>query len=232
MVRQAGFISRKFRDLSVVFVGDGDSIALSILHLWNSRYLRHRPKQLLVLDFDERIVNAVNGFAGRHGYSHFIVAELYNVADPMPRRLLAKADAFYTNPPWGSVNDGESVVAFVNRGIESVHDRGAGAVVIAHDLSLGWAQRVLHRTQMELLENDFVVNEIGAQRHHYYLDDAPQLQSRTLLARRLRPRIGAPNSRPLNARSFIDFYGRNQHLRRGFVLDRNYLERESPGLVS
>jgi len=76
MVRQAGFISRKFRDLSVVFVGDGDSIALSILHLWNSRYLRHRPKQLLVLDFDERIVNAVNGFAGRHGYSHFSVAEL------------------------------------------------------------------------------------------------------------------------------------------------------------
>jgi predicted methyltransferase len=232
MVRQAGFIARKFRDLSVVFIGDGDSIALSVVHLWKSGCLRYHPKKLLVLDFDERIVNAINRFAARRGYSHLILAELYNVADPMPQRLLARGDAFYTNPPWGSKNDGKSVLAFLNRGIESVHDRGAGAVVIAHDPSLDWTLRVLHRTQREILENDFVVNEMGAQRHHYYLDDAPRLQSCTLMVRRIRPRGGAPISLPLTAPSFTHFYGRNQHLKHGFVSDDNYAEREPTGLIS
>jgi predicted methyltransferase len=232
MVRQAVFIAKKFRDLSVVFVGDGDSIALSIVHLWASRYLRHRPKHLLVLDFDERIVNAINRFAAGHGYSRFIVAELYSVADPMPRWHLATADAFYTNPPWGSSNDGESVVTFLNRGIESVHDRGSGAVVIAHNHSIGWTQRVLHRTQLELLKSDFVVDEIGAQRHHYYLADAPKLQSCTLMARRIRLRIGIPISRPLKASSFRNFYGRNKHLMVHFVLDGDDPERQSTDLVS
>src|SRR5208282_4603108 len=232
MVWQADFVAKKFRGLSVVFVGDGDSIALSVVHLWKSRCLLHRPKHLRVLDFDERIVNAINRFAARRGYSEYIVAELYNVANPMPQRLLARADAFYTNPPFGSSNGGESVVAFLNRGIESVHDRGVGAVVIADDRSLDWTQRVLHRTKAELLDNDFVVTEIGDQRHHYYLDDAPRLRSCTLMARRTRPRAGLPVSRPLRASSFRDFYGRKQHLKLGFVRDGNDPERESTRLVS
>ena len=232
MVRQARFIARQFRDLNVVFVGDGDSIALGIIHLWQSGCLTRGPRHVRVLDFDERIVNFIGGFAARRGYEHLITAKLYNVADPLPCRLLAKADVFYTNPPWGSSNNGESVVAFLNRGIEAVHNRGAGAVVIAHDPLRDWAQRVLHRTQVELLENDFVVNEIGAQRHHYYLDDAPELQSCTLMARRILPRADAPTSWPLRASSFRNFYGRNQHLRVQYVFDDKNPERESTGLFS
>jgi predicted methyltransferase len=226
-VRQVRFIAKRFCNLRVVFIGDGDSIALSVVHLWKCRSLRQRPKQLLVLDFDERIVNSINRFAARHGYSSIIHAELYNVADPLPPHLLAKADAFYTNPPWGSSNEGESVVAFLNRGIESVHDCGLGAVVIAHDPSTDWTLRVLHRTETELLQNDFVVNEMGEQRQHYYLDDIPKLQSCTLMASRIRPRRSAPISWPLKPSSFRRFYGRSQHLVRGFVSDKNVYELES-----
>lgn len=221
MVRQARYISRKFRGLDVVFIGDGDAIALSIVHLWQRGILPGGPKRMLVLDFDERIVNSIRRFADRNGYEHLISSRLYNVAEPLPRHLLAKADAFYTNPPWGSSNDGRSVLAFLNRGIESVGSLGVGAVVIADDRSLSWTQQVLHRTQSQLLKRGFILGPISELRHRYQLAEAPDLTSRTLFARRIRPRRRLPASNPLKNSSFVDFYGSGKHLLLGYVRDKD-----------
>ena len=232
MVRQARFIARQFRNLNVVFVGDGDAIALSITHLWRRGCLPRGPKHVTVLDFDGRVINSIRRFAERNGYEHLIAAELYNVADPLPHWLLGKADAFYTNPPWGSKNKGRSILAFLDRGIESVHNSGRAAVVIADDDSRSWTQQVLHRTQVMLLKKGFVMKTMGQQRHHYYLAEAPDLQSTTLIARRVRPSRRLSASLPLSARSFVDFYGQGKHLSVRYVSDDgDHREHSGLGLI-
>jgi N4-bis(aminopropyl)spermidine synthase len=98
MVEQAFFIADKFQNLDVVFIGDGDSIALSVIHLWKCKVFPNAPRRIHLLDFDERIVKAVTRFADKYRYQEHVEAELYNVAEPLPWHILAKADAFYTNP--------------------------------------------------------------------------------------------------------------------------------------
>src|ERR1035441_3356432 len=77
MLLQAELVGRWFNGKSVVFVGDGDAIAL-----------------VLVLDFDQRITNSVNLFAEHYNLTDVIEAELYNVADPLPPRHWQGHDAF------------------------------------------------------------------------------------------------------------------------------------------
>jgi predicted methyltransferase len=220
MVEQASFIADRFQNLDVVFIGDGDSIALSVIHLWKSNIFPHAPRRIRVLDFDQRIVKAITRFADKYRYQEHIEAELYNVADPEPWHVLARADAFYTNPPWGASNDGESVIAFLERGIEAVHDHGLGAVAIADDSAIAWTQEVLQRTQRVFVDSGFVISELLPAWHAYHLDDAPNLRSCTLMARRIQPRAGEPTSVPLGVERKKNFYGRDNPLRVRYVLER------------
>lgn len=221
MVKQAAFLAQQFSGLKVVFVGDGDSMALAVLHLWKRGLLPEGPAHLHVLDFDERIVKAINRFAEARGYRKYIAAELYNVAEPLPRRLIGRAEAFYTNPPWGASNGGESVIAFVQRGMEALNSHGLAAVVVANDPAIRWTQQVLQRAQRALLGDGFVITELGGERRHYHIDDNPNLQSCTIVAKRLRSRPTGITSRKLDRESFRNFYGRNRHLNFKYVLERN-----------
>jgi predicted methyltransferase len=81
MLLQAELISRWFKDNDVVFVGDGDAIALSLVHLGAQQLLPSMPKHVTVLDFDERVVNSINHFAGHSELKALVHSELYNVAD-------------------------------------------------------------------------------------------------------------------------------------------------------
>ena len=147
LVIQAEFIARKLNDLDVIFIGDGDAISLSIMHLKQKGILEEAPRHILVLDFDERIVNSINHFAYENCLSGKIEAVLYNVCDPLPLPYRHASNAFYTNPPWGASNKGQSVIAFVQRGIEAIKPKGYGAIVIADDESLEWTGQVLLNTQ-------------------------------------------------------------------------------------
>jgi predicted methyltransferase len=59
MVIQAEYVARVFNNKDVVFVGDGDGIALSAAHLKAQNVINYGPKSITLLDFDERIVNSV-----------------------------------------------------------------------------------------------------------------------------------------------------------------------------
>jgi N4-bis(aminopropyl)spermidine synthase len=230
IVAQAILVAKKFNHLKATFVGDGDSIALAIVHLSGRGLLTEAPDYIRVLDFDQRIVNAINRFAELHGYSQIIAAELYNVVDPLPESLIGKAGAFYTNPPWGASNGGESVVAFLRRGVEAVGQHGLAAVVGPNESRVPWTQEVVSRTKSALVESGFVIEKVGPERHHYHLDDDPHLRSCTLFARGVAHSSKKIARRRLNRRSFRNFYGRNNHLRVKFVLECDPQERGSRGL--
>ena len=84
MPRDAGWMKRhesfnervKQGNVDLIFIGDGDSISLCLAYLLHSEILKEGPARILVLDFDERIVNAVKRFADANRMSDRIDSRL------------------------------------------------------------------------------------------------------------------------------------------------------------
>lgn len=220
MLLQAELISRWFDGKNVLFVGDGDAIGLSLVHLSAQKLLPNSPAHITILDFDERVVNSVNHFATHFRLSSSIHAELYNVADPLPEQHWQKHDAFYTNPPWGASNEGSSVVAFIERCVEGVRGVSLGCIVIGDHREYEWTHDVQLVTQRRLLEEGFRVAEMLPEFHKYHLDDDPDLTSCSLLVeRRDATRETIYASRGLPADRLQNFYGKSSPLKIRYVRD-------------
>lgn len=224
MVLQTSLIAQRFAGRKLVFMGDGDSISLCLAYLVKREVLQEGPESILVLDFDERIVRAVERFADREGISDKIRSRLYNSIDKLPDDLLGQFDAFYTNPPWGAHNAGESVKVFVERCMEASTIDAVGVIVIADDSSVPWSQKVLAETQSFALNGGFYVQEMQTNLHEYHLDDAPDLRSCNLFLRSLPDRQPASTSYALHRKRLEDFYGRSQNLRVQYVRETNRVD--------
>jgi predicted methyltransferase len=172
-----------------------------------------------VLDFDERIVNSVNQFARKFEITDKIHAELYNVADPLVESHWGQHDAFYTNPPWGASNEGESVRAFVERGIEGVKGAAIGFIIIGDHSDFPWTHEVLRSTQTLTNDKGFCVAEMLHEFHRYHLDDSPELTSCCLVVRRRDAQILPYGSKTLETDRLERFYGANQPLKVHYVRD-------------
>jgi predicted methyltransferase len=220
MLLQAELISRWFKGKSLLFIGDGDAIGLSLAHLSSQGLLPGRPKHIEVLDFDERVIHSVNHFAHHYGLSGVIHAGLYNVADPLPREHWQAHEAFYTNPPWGASNDGASVVAFIQRGMEGVGGHAFGCIVIGDHKDYRWTHDVQLVAQGVLLGHGFRIAEMLPEFHRYHLDDDPELTSCSLVVQReiddLSPTY---SSDVLSPESLKNFYGANSPLRCHYIRD-------------
>ncbi|WP_341916988.1 bis-aminopropyl spermidine synthase family protein [Polaromonas sp. YR568] len=217
MVLQTSLIAQRFAGKKLVFIGDGDSISLCIAYLMHSKVIDEGPSEILVLDFDQRMVNAVTRFADRERISHLISAELYNCIDKLPEKYIGAYSAFYTNPPWGASNSGESVKVFAERGMEACGSDAVGVVVIADDSKVEWSREVLWETQSFALGKGFYVQEMQTNLHEYHLDDAPDLRSCNLFFR-ARPHRKAPTkSYVLHGSRLESFYGREKNLRVKYV---------------
>lgn len=223
MVIQAEYVARVFNGKKVVFVGDGDGIALSAAHLKAQEVVDYGPSSITLLDFDERIVNSVRRFGEKLADKVQITAELYNVADPLPIQHFGAYDGFHINPPWGASNDGQSVTAFLERGSQATTAKSLGIVVIADDPELAWTQEVLRDTQKRAIELGYVVAEMLPQLHLYHLDDAPDLRSCSCLFRRVEPALMEESSEKLSTVRLRNFYGKNNPLTYQYV-------RETPTL--
>jgi predicted methyltransferase len=153
------------------------------------RIVDYGPAVIKVFDFDERMVGAINRFADRERLEG-LAAELYNCLDPLP--AVEPFDCFYTNPPWGASNRGESVNVFLERGLELLRFEGDGIVVIAdRDGELPWTSDVLANVQAFAAGRGFYVSRLMPRLHSYHLDDNPELRSCNLILQ----------SRPGNARA-------------------------------
>ena len=215
MVLQSEMVAQWADNKSIAFIGDGDAISVCIAYLKHRNIFTHGPKEIVVYDFDERICGAISRFADREGMSH-LSAKLYNCLEAFPD--LGEYDCFYTSPPWGASNDGESVKIFTQRGIEATGNQGEGVVVIADDHKLEWPQQVLAATQLFSLQHGFYVQKMASSVHQYHLDDNPELRSCNLYLKAL------PSNKPLlsseeitDSEKLNNFYGRNLHLRIQYI---------------
>ncbi len=208
MVMQSEIVASWADGRRLAFIGDGDAISVCVAYLRHREVFNFGPTRITVFDFDERTVQSVNRFADTERMEH-LDAKLYNCLDPFPE--LAKYDCFYTNPPWGASNNGESVNVFVDRGIEAIRGSGEGMVVIADDDELDWPKTVLANVQRHASANDFFVSKMQRKLHTYHLDDAPDLRSCNLFLTSLpgRPAQVGP-SRPIAPERLVNFYGLGQ----------------------
>lgn len=222
MVLQSEFVAKWADGKRLAFIGDGDAISVCVAYLHHREILPYGPSRIVVFDFDERIKNAVTRFADKERLET-LSATLYNVLDAFPGPT--DFDCFYTNPPWGASNDGESVKVFMQRGMEATAFQGDGMVVVADDPDLEWPKRVLATLQASALEAGFFVQRMLPQVHSYHLDDAPDLRSCNVILRARpgeRRRVKSEEIR--DPRRLENFYGRDSFPRVRYVRERVRLD--------
>jgi predicted methyltransferase len=223
MVMQSEIVADWSDGKRLAFIGDGDAISVCVTYLQAKGILTYGPRQVTVFDFDERTVNAVKRFAEKEGIPN-LDARLYNVLDAMDPA--ADYDLFYTNPPWGASNNGESVNVFVERGMEATRCVGEGMVVIADDDELEWPKRVLFSVQQFAAKKGCYVTRMQRKLHEYHLDDAPDLKSCNLYLGALpgNSTTRSPSVAIDDAHRLENFYGRSKAPRVHYVKERKRLD--------
>jgi predicted methyltransferase len=206
----------------LAFIGDGDAISVCVAYLQKRGVLNFGPTKIMVFDFDERTVQAVKRFADRERIEH-LDAELYNCLEAFPQA--PKYDCFYTNPPWGASNNGESVNLFAQRGIEAVGFEGEGMIVIADDDEIAWPKEVLASVQGFSRDRGFYVSRMQRKLHAYHLDDNPDLKSCNLFVSSLPGNsANAAPSEPASRERLINFYGKSKEPKVRYVRERKRLD--------
>lgn len=222
MVLQSEFVARWANGKKLAFIGDGDAISVCVAYMQGRGIMGYGPVEITVFDFDERICNAVKRFADQERLDT-LGAELYNCLDAFPSP--GHFDCFYTNPPWGASNGGESVCVFAQRGFEAVAHKGEGLVVIADDDELDWPSQVLARAQAFAIEHGFFVQKMMPKMHSYHLDDAPELRSCNLMFKArpgAEPKTGTAAIR--DEMRLANFYGRDGRPRVKYIREKLRLD--------
>jgi predicted methyltransferase len=222
MVLQSEFVARWAQEKRLAFIGDGDAISICVAYLHAREIVSYGPSEITVFDFDESICSAVDRFADRERLET-LHARPYNCLEAFPGPT--NFDCFYTNPPWGASNEGESVCVFMQRGMEATNYSGEGLVVIADDDELEWPKRVLARTQQFAVDSGFFVQKMMPKMHSYHLDDAPNLRSCNMLFKALPGnRPPGPSVRVTDAKRLENFYGRDNAPKVKYVREKKRLE--------
>lgn len=111
------------------------------LDLMGFLFAKHAsPQNTTVLDLDSRVINYISSMVSKLQLN--INTLEYNVLNNLPLNLRGLFDFFYTNPPFGSKNKGNSCKAFVMRGIEACKLGGYGAFVLPSEKQNEWAIEV------------------------------------------------------------------------------------------
>ncbi|HSH77850.1 MAG TPA: bis-aminopropyl spermidine synthase family protein [Herpetosiphonaceae bacterium] len=178
-VRQAKLIAPYLAGQTVEFMGDSDCTSLLLGLL--SRCGLPLPSRMLVLDFDARLLKLTVEVAESYGFGHALEARLYNAFDVIPSDLVRQFDWFYTNPPYGSHNLGESARLFINRACDLVRPDGQGCIILPHDRQRQWTQQAMWETQLFLTKHAWIVNDKVRELHRYKLDDDRSLASSLMM---------------------------------------------------
>lgn len=223
MVLQSELVARWANGKRLAFIGDGDAISVCVALLKHRAIFDEGPASVTVFDFDERICGAIERFADQERLQTLNSVH-YNCADALPSEMIGKFDFFYTNPPWGASNSGESVKAFMQRGFEATGYAGEGLVVIADDHIQEWPQHVLAAAQRFGLEANHFIQKMQSRMHQYHLDDNPELRSCNLFFKALPISRLAVDSQPLSADRLANFYGRGRPLEIRYVRERKRVD--------
>lgn len=212
MYAQTKLMASELANKKVVFMGDGDSMSL-MFGLFVSEGEIQAPEHMLVLDFDERILQAIEGFAEKYRFSHIITTALYNVKWQVPQVFRSWGEFFYTNPAYSSKTEpkGRSALIFIDRCLTMCTPVCSGCIILPYDRERAdrkWTLEVQKTIQSYLTtEVNCYIREQVTNMHSYDLDDDPTLKSGTLILDRLDLAKTRYNGKELPLSDLKNFYG-------------------------
>jgi Branched-chain polyamine synthase A C-terminal domain len=210
LIYQVRAIAPHLADRKVVFLGDDDltSLVLGLLAVRGGPC----PTEMLVLDFDLRLLASARAFAAEHDFGHLLAVRPYNVFDSLPEELRGHYEWFYTNPPYGSCNEGLSTRIFLGRAMELTDERfGYGCAILPCASKRPWADVAWSQTKQFFYDHGWEILENIDGAHRYHLDDDPDLTSSAILVRRSRPDLIGQipfEGRRIDMVEIRNFYGR------------------------
>ena len=206
--RQAELIIPFLEGKTILFLGDSDCASLVIAAI--AAQYNKLPTQIIVLDFDARLVDVVNKFSFEMNLSHILSARRYNVFDPIPADLERRFEWFYTNPPYGAYNRGASARLFISRAMEMAAIHAHACIILPDDDYRHWTQVAMLATQRFLYKHGWIVAEKISQLHRYSLDDDTNLTSSLIIAKNVQSsKYLLPHTKQAIDMSAIPrFYGR------------------------
>lgn len=231
---QAKLISDYLRHKEVVLLGDGDCMSLVLAYLGKKeKDLLEPPIHMLVLDFDERILNFIKETVAELQISaDLIEVARYNVRYPIPSKYAGRNDVFYTNPPYGSANRGESGKLFLARCMELCKPIGSwGVAILPFEHHTPWSREAMANIQPFLIDYGYVITEMIRGLHHYHLEDRPELYSGPVVVDRVTSKDPPYVGRTFSQEELRHFYGSSPKVMPDYInKDGNpiYAEGEAP----
>jgi predicted RNA methylase len=183
---QAKLISDYVYGRSVAFVGDGDCMSLVLAYLGEKKIIA-QLKHIVVFDFDKRILRFIEKTAHELGVPRDLIETVpYNVRYPIPSTYKARADVFYTNPPYGSADRGECAKLFLGRCMEFCKPVGSwGIAILPYEHDTPWSRNAMANIQKFLVGAGYVVSEMIRGIHRYHLENRPDLFSGAIVVDRV-----------------------------------------------
>lgn len=165
-----------------LFLGDGDFMSPLCALSRHFSLVDKSPSEYAVFDFDERILNSIGRVINSidRNKPNFSL-NLYNVIDPVPEIFSDKFDFFYINPPYGSKNEGLSVLLWLYRCMCFCSNTAAGCIVMCDKDETEWSGAAWKRVVNELPKLGFRIVETLNLGHQYHLEDNPLLRSTALI---------------------------------------------------
>jgi predicted methyltransferase len=198
----------KYRD--VVFVGDGDCMALVVAHLAQKGVFKG-PGKIRIFDFDERLLAFIEQSINDLNLpTDLISVHHYNVLDPIPKKYTQAHEVFYTNPPYGSKDGGKCGELFLARCMEFCKPPPSwGIALLPYAHKDDWSRLAMANIQTFLCQHGYVVSEMIREIHQYHLEDRPSLRSCNLVVDRVHNRVAPLANRTFTQKDYKYFYGRN-----------------------
>ncbi|MCX6168707.1 MAG: bis-aminopropyl spermidine synthase family protein [Ignavibacteriales bacterium] len=161
----------------IIFVGDGDGMSM-MFGIFSHHGIIPKPSYMTVLDMDKRTLSHIKRFANAEGFGHIIDVRSYNVFETVPKDLVEQADVFYTNPPYGSKNCGNSGIVFLSRCMElSKKSKSYGIAILPYGSGHPWSITAMYNIQKFVVDHGYSVSEMICGLHKYHLPDNPILAS-------------------------------------------------------
>jgi predicted methyltransferase len=165
---QAKLIADYLYKRDVVLMGDGDCMALVLALLAQAKII-DKPAHMTVLDFDQRILTFIQNVSKELKLEKDLIETvLYNVRDPTPVGLRERADVFYTNPPYGSADQGHCGRVFIGRCMELCKSVGSwGVAILPFEHHTPWSRIAMANIQPFLIANGYIITEMIRGVHEY-----------------------------------------------------------------
>ncbi len=140
----------------IIILGDDDLTSLAVA-------LTGLPKEITVLEIDERILDFIDRVAAERKWNHLKTYK-YDVREPLPAGLAGKYDTFFTDP----VETLPGLKLFLSRCTEALKGReSAGYLGLTH---LEASRQKWYSIQKMFLEMGFVITDLIYNFHCYDLE--------------------------------------------------------------